>query len=129
MQYILGSKNANLGSTGCSHLVADVDFAFASDDLDMIFSILSTDQGIAVPDARVTVSRILLAGRIRLDLELIPEFPFLGNSTVSFHSVPVEVTYFSPIITLLSYRCFVVDQELDLTVSSFGGIDLSILPG
>ena len=48
-----------------------------------------------------------MAGRLRVDMEPLAEFPFIGNTSIAFHSVPT----------------------LDMSISSFGGVDLSILPG
>jgi Ca2+-dependent lipid-binding protein len=58
--------------------------------MNIVFGILSTEQGVHLPDAKVTVSRVALAGRFRSDFELLSDFPFIGNSTVGFHSLPVQ---------------------------------------
>jgi hypothetical protein len=50
---------------------------------------------------------IVLAGILRLDAELTPDYPFVGNTTYGFISQP----------------------SMDLSISSFGGLDLSSIPG
>ena len=93
---------------GCEHVIIDADFSFSSEDMDIEFQLhSSTDGAIAVPDAAVSVSHVLLRGKLRMDMETLPDFPFVGNTSIAFHQVP----------------------ELDMTISSFGGVDLSILPG
>ena len=80
--------NSSTLESPCEHIILDADFTFASEDMDIELTILSTDQGVHVPDARVTVSRGLLAGKLRVDVEPLPNFPFIGNATVGFHSLP-----------------------------------------
>jgi hypothetical protein len=46
-------------------------------------------------------------GIIRIDAELTPTYPFVGNTSYSFITMPT----------------------VDLTISSFGGIDLATIPG
>ena len=92
----------------CEHVIIDTDFSFSSEDMDIEFQLhSSTDGAIAIPDATVSVSHVLLHGKLRMDMESLPNFPFIGNTSIAFHQVP----------------------ELDMAISSFGGVDLSILPG
>ena len=92
----------------CEHVIIDADFSFSSEDMDIEFQLRSsTDGAVAIPDATVSVSHVVLRGKLRMDMESLPNFPFIGNTSIAFHQVP----------------------ELDMAISSFGGVDLSILPG
>ena len=92
---------------GCEHLIIEVDVGYVSKDMDIILSLRSNDLNSVLPEASVTVSKLAMSGIVTLDSELIPDYPFFGNATFSFKELP----------------------KLDMTISSFGGVDLSAIPG
>ena len=52
--------------------------------MDIVLSLRPTDIKSALPEASVSISGVALAGTLRIDAEVIPEYPFLGKSTVGF---------------------------------------------
>jgi Ca2+-dependent lipid-binding protein len=104
------NKNRNdkdIVTKGCEHLIIEIDVGYVSKEMDIILSLRSNDINSVLPEASVTVSTLAMAGIITLDAELIPEYPFFGNATFSFKELP----------------------NLEMTLSSFGGVDLSAIPG
>jgi Ca2+-dependent lipid-binding protein len=104
------NKNRNDKDTiikGCEHLIIEIDVGYVSKEMDIILSLRSNDINSVLPEASVTVSTLAMSGILTLDSELIPEYPFFGNATFSFKELP----------------------KLEMTLSSFGGVDLSAIPG
>ena len=77
-----------VSSSSCMHVVMDIDFAYASKDMDTVFTFRSDEIKSLLPEASITFSEVLLEGIFRLDAELTPAYPFLGNATVSFLEMP-----------------------------------------
>lgn len=97
----------NSHAAACQHLVADIDFSYLSQDMDIVFSLRSPDVKSVLPEATVRLSEISLSGTFRIDAELTADYPFVGNATISFLRTPL----------------------LDTSISSFGGVDLASIPG
>ena len=72
------------GGSGCERLVLDVDLVYVSQDMDIVLTLRSSDVKSVLPEATVTLSGITLSGVVRLDGELTPQYPFIGNTTVGF---------------------------------------------
>ena len=97
-------------SSSCTHVVVDVDFAYASKEMDTIFTFRSDEIKSLLPEASITFSEVLLEGLFRIDAELTPTYPFLGNATMAFLNLPV----------------------LDVTIGvgqGFSNIDVANIPG
>jgi len=75
--------------------------------MDIVFRFRAHNVNSMLPEATVTVSEVAMAAILRFDAELLPDYPFFGNSTISFLELPT----------------------LDLAISSFGGVDISSIPG
>jgi Ca2+-dependent lipid-binding protein len=59
-----------------------------------------------IPETTINVSSLLLSGVLRIDAQLIPDYPFLGFANVSFLTLPV----------------------FELSLTSFGGLNLTSSP-
>ena len=105
------------GGSGCERLVVDLDVTYVSRDMDIILTLRSSDVHSVLPEATVTLSGVVLAGILRLDAELTPDYPFFGNATVSayiyshllyllLHHSYLCLRFFSRHI--LTYYCFAV---------------------
>jgi Ca2+-dependent lipid-binding protein len=85
----LHSDRARGGGTNrflsaCGEVVLEMDFVFASRDMLVELSLRSADSQSVLPDlASATLSELLLAGQLRLAIQLTEDYPFLGNATVS----------------------------------------------
>ena len=66
-----------------------------------------TDAQSLLPEVTVSLSELSLAGTLQIDTELIPDYPFVGNATISFLLPP----------------------EFGISIYSLGGVELSSLPG
>ena len=75
------------GGSGCERLVVDLDLTYVSREMDIVLTLRSSDVRSVLPEATVTLSGVVLAGILRLDAELTPDYPFLGNATVSVYSI------------------------------------------
>ena len=103
-----GSRSsAPLTSTGCERLIADIDLSYLSKDMNIALSMRPTLEQSLLPEVTVTLSQFALRGVLRLDTELIPDYPFVGNATLAFLTLP----------------------STEITLHSFGGVELSNLPG
>jgi hypothetical protein len=51
--------------------------------MDIVLTLRSLDVKSVLPEATVTVSGVAMTGVLRLDAELTPQYPFVGNTTVS----------------------------------------------
>jgi hypothetical protein len=71
------------GGNGCERLVMDIDVTYVSRDMDIVLTLRSSDVRSVLPEATVTLSGVVLSGILRLDAELTPEYPFVGNASVS----------------------------------------------
>ena len=71
------------GGSGCERLVVDMDLSYVSRDMDIVLTLRSSDVQSVLPEATVTLSGVVLAGVLRVDAELTPDYPFIGNATVS----------------------------------------------
>lgn len=69
-------------STGCQRLVLDVDFAYVSENMDIELSLRASDIKSVLPEALITLAALSIHGQMRLDIELTPAYPFVGNATV-----------------------------------------------
>ena len=70
------------GGSGCERLLLDLDLSFVTNDMDIVLTLRSQDVKSVLPEATVTLSGLVLSGILRLDAELTPEYPFVGNTTV-----------------------------------------------
>jgi hypothetical protein len=70
------------GGNGCERLVMDIDVTYVSRDMDIVLTLRSSDVRSVLPEATVTLSGVMLSGILRLDAELTPEYPFVGNASV-----------------------------------------------
>lgn len=68
---------------GCQLLSASIDFGYVSKDLDIVFALRPNDAKVLYPEINVALTEFSFAGSLRVEVELIPEYPFLGNATVS----------------------------------------------
>lgn len=101
------SGDGKLPSPHCERLVFDFDTSYVSKDMDIVFRFRANDVNSMLPEATVTVSEVAIAAIMRFDAELLPDYPFIGNATITFLELPT----------------------LDIAISSFGGIDISSIPG
>jgi hypothetical protein len=85
----------------------DFDLAFLTEGMDVVLSARPNGDKSMLPEATVRISQMSLRGWVRMDTEVVSEWPYVGNGTCGFIGQPA----------------------LDLSVSSFGGIDISIIPG
>ena len=76
-------KYTQIGIRGCEYIIVDIDIGFISTDMNMQLSIRSNEFSYINHEILVQLTQIRFAGKIRLNIGLIPEFPFLGNATVS----------------------------------------------
>ena len=70
------------GGSGCERLVLDLDVTYVSRDMDIVLTLRSSDVRSVLPEATVTLSGVVLSGVLRVDGELTPDYPFVGNATV-----------------------------------------------
>lgn len=70
------------GGSGCERLVVDLDVTYVSRDMDIVLTLRSSDVRSVLPEATVTLSGVVLSGVLRVDGELTPNYPFVGNATV-----------------------------------------------
>lgn len=70
------------GGSGCERLVLDLDITYVSRDMDIVLTLRSSDVRSVLPEATVTLSGVVLSGVLRVDGELTPDYPFVGNATV-----------------------------------------------
>ena len=68
---------------GCQLLSTNIEFGYVSKDLDIVFALRPSDTKTFYPEINVALTEFSFAGNLRLEVELIPEYPFLGNATVS----------------------------------------------
>ena len=87
-------------------LWADLDFIYFAGDMGIELSLQPPNLNIALPDKAVQVSSLYLSGGLRLTMNTTPTYPFVGNASVAFLTLPA----------------------LDMGVSTFGGVDLSSVP-
>ena len=66
-----------------------------------------TDAQSLLPEVTVSLAELSLSGTLQLDTELIPDYPFVGNASISFLFPP----------------------EFGISIYSLGGVELSSLPG
>jgi hypothetical protein len=77
-------KYSNLANTrGCQLLVIDTEFGYASKDLEIVLGIRSNELQGMFTEITVALTELVFSGKLRLNIELIPEYPFFGNCTVS----------------------------------------------
>ena len=76
-------KYTPVGIRGCEYIIVDIDIGFISTDMNMQLSIRSNEFSYINHEMLVQLTQMRFAGKIRLEIGLIPEFPFLGNATVS----------------------------------------------
>ena len=81
-KFLEGAGGAN--AIGCQRLVLDVEFSYVSTDMDIVLTLRSSDIKSVLPEAKITLGGLSIHGQIRIDIELIPDFPFMGNATVRF---------------------------------------------
>lgn len=105
--YSVKSNPNSISMETCQQVIGDIDFLYVSKDLDFVFTLRPNDVKSVLPETMISISDFTIKGRLRMHIDLIPEYPFFGNATVSFIDLPV----------------------FDITVSSFGGIELSSIPG
>ena len=109
------------GGSGCERLVVDIDLTYVSRNMDIILTLRSSDVRSVLPEATVTLSGVVLAGIIRLDAELTPDYPFFGNATVSACTyshllsypcilpyLPNHISIFSPFYRMSLLCCFIL---------------------
>lgn len=87
-------------------LWADLDFIYFAGDMAIELSLQPPNLNVALPDKAVQVSSLYLSGGLRLTMDTIPTYPFVGNASIAFLTLPA----------------------LDMGVSTFGGVDLSSVP-
>lgn len=71
----------------------DLDITYISRDMDNLLTLRSSDVRSVLPEATVTLSGVVLSGVLRLDAELTPDYPFLGNATVSNSSLSFILSF------------------------------------
>lgn len=91
----------------CDQAIVDIEFAYTSENMDLILTLRPIDVKSALPEAKVSVSAMSMQGHIRMHIDIIDEYPFVGNGTFSFLELP----------------------KWEITVASFGVSDLSSIPG
>jgi len=96
----------NQFSSKCDRLVVEMDTTYASEDMDIELSLRSNDLKSLVPDVTVTLEELYVAGQLRLNMKLTPDYPFIGDAEVSFIQPP----------------------QMDFEIRSLGGIELSTVP-
>ena len=68
----------------CKQIVVDIEFSFISSDMKIKFSLRQNDAKNMFPAAtEVIVSGMSMTGRLRMHIDLLPDYPFMGNATVS----------------------------------------------
>lgn len=78
------SSKPELFPRGCELLISDIKYSYVSKDLDMVLAVRSLEVQSVYVSSELTVAlkEIAFAGTFRLVTELIPEYPFVGNTTV-----------------------------------------------
>ena len=92
-----------------NNIVIDIDIAYVSKDMDIIFDIKSNIDitPALIQISKVKVKELAISSKVRINSELIPNYPFFGNATVSFLEIP----------------------NINIEITSFGGVDISAFPG
>ena len=70
------------------HIVVDCDLAYVSRDMNIILNVRSNDIMSVLHETKVKLSELAISGRVRFRVDLLPEYPFIGNATVSFVRLP-----------------------------------------
>ena len=86
-------KYTPVGIRGCEYIIVDIDIGFISTDMNMQLSIRSNEFSYINHEVLVQLTQMRFAGKIRLNIGLIPEFPFLGNATVSIILLRMCIIY------------------------------------
>lgn len=66
----------------CEQLIADIDFSYVSQNMDLVFTLRPDDMKSVLPEGVIAISDLSMRGRLRMHIDLIPEYPFFGNATV-----------------------------------------------
>jgi hypothetical protein len=92
-----------------NNIVIDIDIAYVSKDMDIIFDIKSNIDitPALIQISKVKVKELAVSSKVRINSELIPMYPFFGNATISFLEIP----------------------NVNIEITSFGGVDISAFPG
>ncbi len=92
-----------------NNIVIDIDIAYVSKDMDIIFDIKSNIDitPALIQISKVKVKELAISSKVRINSELIPNYPFFGNATISFLEIP----------------------NINIEITSFGGVDISAFPG
>ena len=92
-----------------NNIVVDIDIAYVSKDMDIIFDIKSNIDitPALIQISKVKVKELAVSSKVRINSELIPMYPFFGNATISFLEIP----------------------NVNIEITSFGGVDISAFPG
>lgn len=94
-------------SISCDRLYLDLDVIYASKDMDIELSLRSSDLKSVMPEMSVSLNEVIFAGQVRMGMQLTTDYPFIGNTTISFIQPP----------------------SIDFSLNSFGGsFDLSSIP-
>ena len=72
-----GSEVAAL--RGCHVLVLDLDVGYTSRDLELV---LAMREPTSLTELTVALTELAVSTTLRASIELIPEYPFMGNTTV-----------------------------------------------
>ena len=55
---------------------------YVSEHMDVVFSLRPPDVKSVLPEVKASLSALSLAGVLRIDAEVTPDYPFLGKATV-----------------------------------------------
>lgn len=77
-----GLHSGNSLLNECDEVELDIDFAYASKDMDIVMSMRHEDSKSVLPEFSVTLSEVMLSGQLSMLMKVTPDYPFLGDATV-----------------------------------------------
>lgn len=84
-------SNASIPDTSkvpSDNVIIDCDLAYVSRDMNIVLLVRSNDIMSVLHETKVKLSELAISGRVRLKVQLLEEYPFVGNATVSFVRLP-----------------------------------------
>ena len=69
-------------SAQCDRLVVEMDAVYASKDMGVVLTLRNSDLKTLLPEVSVTLAEVHLAGKLRLNMSLSPDYPFIGEGQV-----------------------------------------------